>query len=983
MAFGFGFNKAKVLSAAERHVQQGKLLNAIAEYEKVIKADPKDLTVLNTIGDLYARIGQTDQAASYFRSVGDAYAQQGFTVKAIAMYKKLTKLNPTNECVLKLAELYSQQGLFNDARAQYLQLAEQAMRSGHLEQAVSIFQKILEMDPENTAMQVKLAEVYVRLGKKDEGAKILTKAAEALQARGAADQAEEILKRMLALDPNNSSALLLRGKAALDSGDGEGAVDLLQKVPKLESNPDGLRYLMRAYLLANRRSDAASVAGKLFTLHKDSQGIAEYADAMLKAGSYDEALRTYYEYSEQLLAGDTKPVIESLRAAIGHVKDNPAALEVLRDLLNKAGDTANIGEITELLAHAYVQNGQLTAARDLYKQLTEIEPDNPLHAQNYQQIVAKLGGEPQPAQRTFNIEDGALQLDELEATAPVISEHYGDELSTVVRAAITDAELFLSYNLPSKAMAPLLAVLPKAPKDVRVNQRLASLHARNSRFADAAQCCRTLAKVFSDAGYSDHALKYAELAEKYGERAQSMPVPAPLAVPASGPKPKSKGAAAAASSNTPTQETTAPVERSFAAAPWPIAPMTPPAPPPPVAAVVKVQTPEEEIDLSGEWNAVAEKHAPAAAEAPVSTGDEQLDAILEEIRFYLENSMWEEAWAAISNGEALSPGAPELEKLKKKFEASKPAKVAAPVAPPEPQPEVASVSEASEPEIPVAAAPVEFETPVVEEPAVEEAPVAQASPAPAAHYEPPPPEPEGDGLKELVFELEQSLGDLEPQAPPAAAKAPTFTPPVPAPVAPPVVVAPPAPPKPAVAQPVAQVAPPSPRPVAAKAAAPVAAPSAPPEMGDPQAQSALADIFSDFKQELENDSTPAEDPDTHYNLGVAFKEMGLLDEAISELQKVCQSVESGHAFDQAMQAYTWLAQCFLEKGVPEAAVRWYEKALKLPAIDGEARTALHYELASAYETANNKESALAHFLEVYGSNIDYRDVAERIKALKS
>src|SRR5579862_5965246 len=735
MAFGFGFNKAEVLAAAERHVQQGKLLNAIAEDEKVVKADPKDLTVLNTIGDLYARIGQTDQAASYFRSVGDAYGQQGFTVKAIAMYKKLTKLNPTNECVLKLAELYSQQGLFNDARAQYLQLAEQAMRSGQLEQAVGIFQKILEMDPENTAMQVKLAEVYVRLGKKEEGAKILTKAAEALQARGAADQAEEILKRMLALDPNNSSALLLRGKAALDSGDGEGAVDLLQKVPKLESNPDGLRYLMRAYLLANRRSDAATVAGKLFTLHKDSHGIAEYADAMLKAGAYDEALRTYYEYSEQLLAGDTTAIIESLRAAIGHVKDNPAALEVLRDLLTKAGDTANIGEITELLAHAYVQNGQLPAARDLYKQLMEIEPDNPLHAQNYQQIVSKLGGEPQPA-RTFNIEDGALQLDELEATAPVISEHYADELATVVRAAITDAELFLSYNLPSKAMAPLLAVLPKAPRDVRVNQRLASLHARNSRFADAAQCCRTLGKVFSEAGYPDHALRYAELGEKYSERAKSMPAPAPLAVPVPAAKPKSKGAAAAASApaSTPSQEVSAPAERSFAAAaPWPVAPAVPP---PQVMPEAKVQPPaEDEIDLSGEWNAVAQEQAPAASEAPVSTGDEQLDAVLEEIRFYLANSMWEEAWAAITNGEALAPGAPELEKLKKQFEAAKPKPTE-----PEPQIEVAPAPE------PVAEAAPSFETsaPAFQAPVVEEpAPIAQEAPAvaaeaPAMQYEPQP-----------------------------------------------------------------------------------------------------------------------------------------------------------------------------------------------------------------------------------------------------
>ena len=159
MAFGFGFNKQKALSAAEKFVQQGKLQNAIAEYEKVLKADPKELTVSNTIGDLYARLGQSDKAVESFKSVGDAYAAQGFTVKAIAMYKKLTKLKPTLESVLRLAELYTQQGLFNDARAQYLQVAEEFLRSGELEQAVRIFQKTLEMDPENVAMRTRLAEV--------------------------------------------------------------------------------------------------------------------------------------------------------------------------------------------------------------------------------------------------------------------------------------------------------------------------------------------------------------------------------------------------------------------------------------------------------------------------------------------------------------------------------------------------------------------------------------------------------------------------------------------------------------------------------------------------------------------------------------------------------------------------------------------------------------------------------------------------------
>jgi len=143
-------------------------------------------------------------------------------------------------------------------------------------------------------------------------------------------------------------------------------------------------------------------------------------------------------------------------------------------------------------------------------------------------------------------------------------------------------------------------------------------------------------------------------------------------------------------------------------------------------------------------------------------------------------------------------------------------------------------------------------------------------------------------------------------------------------------------------------------------------------------------MFGELKQDLEAGATSNdEDPETHYNLGIAFREMGLLDEAIGELQKACQAFDRGHPFPQILQTYTWLAHSFLETGVPEAAVRWYEKALHVPGIDGETRVALHYELAGAYEAAGDKASALKYFLEVYGSNIDYRDVSERIKALKS
>ena len=72
---GFGFNKTKVLASAERYIQQGKLSNAIAEYQKILKHDARDITVVNTVGDLYARVNQAEEATECFREVAQTYAE--------------------------------------------------------------------------------------------------------------------------------------------------------------------------------------------------------------------------------------------------------------------------------------------------------------------------------------------------------------------------------------------------------------------------------------------------------------------------------------------------------------------------------------------------------------------------------------------------------------------------------------------------------------------------------------------------------------------------------------------------------------------------------------------------------------------------------------------------------------------------------------------------------------------------------------------
>jgi tetratricopeptide (TPR) repeat protein len=125
-----------------------------------------------------------------------------------------------------------------------------------------------------------------------------------------------------------------------------------------------------------------------------------------------------------------------------------------------------------------------------------------------------------------------------------------------------------------------------------------------------------------------------------------------------------------------------------------------------------------------------------------------------------------------------------------------------------------------------------------------------------------------------------------------------------------------------------------------------------------------------------------DDAETHYNLGVAFREMNLLDEAIGEFQKVVKGAGKRPHPPNYLQACTLLAACFMDKGMASIAVKWYCRALETPELDEEAVLALQYDLAVAYEQAGDLPRALEKFTEVYGQNIDFRDVAEKIRTFQ-
>jgi tetratricopeptide (TPR) repeat protein len=136
----------------------------------------------------------------------------------------------------------------------------------------------------------------------------------------------------------------------------------------------------------------------------------------------------------------------------------------------------------------------------------------------------------------------------------------------------------------------------------------------------------------------------------------------------------------------------------------------------------------------------------------------------------------------------------------------------------------------------------------------------------------------------------------------------------------------------------------------------------------------LEEIVEGFKRGVAEHLSP-EDFDTHYNLGIAYREMGLLDDAIGEFQLASKDPRF------FVDCCAMLGVCFLEKGMPELSVKWYRRALEAPELADEIRWGLLYDLGNAHLALGDRSAAYSAFVEVYGANSQYRDIVAKLAEL--
>jgi tetratricopeptide (TPR) repeat protein len=1000
------YNKSKYVEAAQKLLNQGKVAQAIAEYQQILKYEPRDQVTLMTIGELYIRQGETIQAIDYFERLAQLFVSDGFLTKAIAVYKRIAKLAPEEIRPLeKLADLYVQQGVMSEARPLFLQLAELHLKNHRQPEAVSLLKKLLSAEPDNLRIQIRLADLYVAMGQSGEAVETYVSAAQRALARGDHAECEKLADKALHIKPKHLDALIVKARAFSTAGNVTKAAEILDQVPELEKGGEPAELLLDLYLKNAKWEEATALALRIFSSDEKNFGAAQkVTEALVEAGQGERAINVLSRVRVPMIdAGDHEGVVHLLTTVAASLPGKLEPLEWLVDTYGRTSDSFRMPDALAQLGDALVAANKLDRAKDVYQQLLDRDPESDALKRKLNSVLKKLGiaiaEEPPPADLVAMTED--LQTDLQKAEAPKLRPDIEEETATsaakvsaaptepsldedtqkFIAQSLTDVDLFASYGLTQKAIGLLEAILRRAPTHTPTLEKLLDFVLGAGDDRRTAELAAQLEHIHAKRGDARSSERFGELRRRFQRAAglsdeeiaaavaSAMPQPVET-VPVAGHRAEAGAIESIEVSAAPpgavphaqkpaqpaAQEATPKIE---AAAKMPVASSTKPA----------ADSEHEEVDLSDEWASLLEETKepePQTMKPGALPADRQAEEFaLEE--FAVEEEKAPEKPAAKTPSKSLKPAKEDADLLE--FQV-----------PQEPIGTSGPVQEQAESNL---LPDEEVAAPRIPEPTLEEARAALAgTPLPQ-------PELELDQEFELVLEPEDVVPAHE-----MLSKAPPAEPPKPAEK---VAAAVPGDVlssdqfltdlakeiddlgldelTPAMSQPsdAAHVRAEHKEPAKEQPKEPVGAGI---ESGP------LKEVFDEFRAELGEMGVEDEDLETHYNLGIAFREMGLLEEAIGEFQKVAKANDRGKAFRYAMQCSTLLGLAFMEKGQPDIAAIWYERALHTPGLDSESKLALRYDLGVALESAGDLEAALKSFSQVYAVNIDYRDVAERIASLQ-
>jgi tetratricopeptide (TPR) repeat protein len=994
-------DRVKVKINADKLLMANKVPEAIREYQKLVEDNPRDITTLSQLGNLHLRVGNKNAAVPIFIKVAELFNKNGFAMKAVASLKIAVREDPNNLRAWELlAELSEQQGFVKEARTAYEKVAELVSGGSDVEAILRVNQKLLDIDPENLRVRLHVGDLLLKKGNKQDAIKHYVKAGRSLAAQGKTKEAARVYERALQIDPENISLLEGVAKDLVSQKHSDQAIGLLDGL--LERNPDSMALkALKVDVLVQSGEYARAKADCLALLRaqpENRQLLARAVRILSQLREFDLAASLLEPVRQAGSQNDLQAAEalykDILKTASGHIP----SLKGLSGVYRRAGNAALQANVLSTLTDAALAAGDLPTARQASLDLLELEPQSAQYRERLRTIEAKMGlgkeppSEPKAPEAAAFTEDSinetgeseievvigdldlplaakpaaqqaepeivepapapepeqppsaaevpqeeiAIELDEPgvepesagEAAAPEVAQEPAplDAMEgEMIREQLAEAEVFLKYGLSEKAIGSLQGVLKRLPDHIQAHQKLITIFKSLSKKDKAVRQILKLAEIFKKQGDDETCatlLEEARAIDPNHKAIQEFEEPQTPAAARFSTEALMSGVSAAS----PKAKA-----RKLELDLQPIEVLSAEEAPP----KAKPAEPEESIviDLSE-----------AEADSALAEQREAAERV-EEIEFYLSQDLLQEARRAIDSlGEKYREN-PRVALVRLKVEEAEAARAraaeaeAAPKADHELEPPKVEVPEIVEASGEPAAAE---QAPVTEEPAQEISLAIETEP-PQKEPEPAATEASRSRTKMKVTAeelLEESLAGFGSEKAPEQAKSDEYYD------------------------------------LAAELGAALDGLDRPEEALFDEEKSpeemSFEEVFKEFKKGVEK-KVGEEDYSTHYNLGIAYKEMDLVDEAIGEFQIAARSPEF------FVECCSMLGVCFRQKGLHDLAEKWYRKGLDAKGFSEEIYVGLKYDLAETFEEQGRKRDAEALYKEVYAANANYRDVKNKIR----
>lgn len=244
--------------AAEAYIKKDQWDSAVKVLERILQIEPGSKEILTHLGEIYAKQGNTKQAVQVYKQLAEVYAQTGIFDKVIVLYEKLVEWEPEEpEIINRVIEIYRtslqvdpgnlrariklienllRKGSVDEVIVEYLQLIDDYVKIGLLDEAVNCCEKVLEFEPNQVKAREKLADLYMKVGRKEDAGRQFITLVETMQAKGDETKSTELIQKAMGLLHEKSEVYLIMGNDLLRRGMIQEAVVEFENILKDQPN---------------------------------------------------------------------------------------------------------------------------------------------------------------------------------------------------------------------------------------------------------------------------------------------------------------------------------------------------------------------------------------------------------------------------------------------------------------------------------------------------------------------------------------------------------------------------------------------------------------------------------------------------------------------------------------------------------------------------------------------------------------------------